>query len=127
MVIFINIIKNEVFINMMDDNVQKYSKLIKRLLKVMKPNGVSEIEFTLEPLSIRDDEKEFYMSVTYVVPDDSEFLVRARDMRASIMNDPRRQWSSELKKTIQDYFDIKVLINSSGIRSESYHNKLKNY
>ena len=42
---------------------EKLTKLIKKMINVIKPNGVLDIEFRLVPLGIRDDE--FYMETTY--------------------------------------------------------------
>ena len=91
---------------------EKLTKLIKKMTNVIKPNGVLDIEFRLVPLG--DDE--FYMEIKYIVPDGSEFL-RSNDMRTS--DDYRDKWNREIKNTIKNYFDVKVIINSSGIRSES--------
>jgi hypothetical protein len=74
----------------------------------------------LEPLGIRDDE--YYMNITYIVPDDSEYL-RSSNMRDS--DNTRIKWNSEIKNSIKNYFNIDVIINSTGIQSESYYIKQK--
>jgi hypothetical protein len=99
---------------------EKLTKLIKKMISVIKPNGVLGITFRLEPLGIRDDE--YYMNITYIVPDDSEYL-RSNNMRNS--DDIRIKWNYEIKNSIKNYFDTDVIINSSGISSESYYNRQK--
>jgi hypothetical protein len=99
----------------------KLTKLIKKMINVIKPNGVLDIEFRLVPLGIRDDE--FYMNVTYVVPDDSPLLKMGKSPRS--FNDIRMGWNNEIKKSIKNYFNTDIIINSSGVSSESYYNKQK--
>lgn len=99
---------------------EKLTKLIKKMTDVIKPNGVLGITFRLEPLGIRDDE--YYMNITYIVPDDSEYL-RSHNMRNS--DDIRIKWNYEIKNSIKNYFNTDVIINSSGISSESYYNRQK--
>jgi hypothetical protein len=97
-------------------------KLINKMIKHIKPNGVSELIYTLEPTD--DTGEEYYMMVTYVVPDDSEFLPKF-NMRNSDFN--RKSWNTEITKTIKDYFDIRVIISNSSIQSESYYKRQKQY
>jgi hypothetical protein len=99
----------------------KLTKLIKKMINVIKPNGVLDIEFRLVPLGIRDDE--FYMEITYIVPDDSPLLNMGNAPRT--FNDIRMGWNNEIKKSIKNYFNTDIIINSSGVSSESYHNKQK--
>jgi hypothetical protein len=99
---------------------EKLTKLIRKMTNVIKPKGVLDIEFHLEPLGIRDDE--YYMNITYIVPDDSEYL-RSSNMRFS--DNKRINWNSEIKNSIKGYFNVDVIINSTGIKSESYYNKQK--
>jgi|688.fasta_scaffold221993_2 hypothetical protein len=99
----------------------KLTKLIKKMINVIKPNGVLDIEFRLVPLGIRDDE--FYMEITYIVPDDSPLLNMGKSPRS--FNDIRMGWNNEIKKSIKNYFNTDIIINSSGVSSESYHNKQK--
>jgi hypothetical protein len=98
-------------------------KLINKMFSVIKPPQVSDIEYSLEPLPIRDGD-EFYMSITYIVPDDSDLLKYSNNIRS---NDIRFNWNKHIKSTIKQYFGVNVIINSTGIRSQSYHNKLKQY
>jgi hypothetical protein len=104
----------------MKPNQKQLEKLINKLVNVIKPNGVLDIEFYLEPI----DDNEYYMNVTYVVPDGSEYL-RANNMRNS--DYVRVMWNRELSSTILNYFDVKVMISSSSIRSKSYNERLKHY
>ena len=98
----------------------KLTKLIKKMINVIKPNGVSDISFRLEPLTIRDDE--YYIHLTYIVPDDSEYLAPS-SMRS--MMDIQTNWNYEIKKSINDYFNTVVFIGSTNMASESYYNSIK--
>jgi hypothetical protein len=104
----------------MKKSEEQLTKLIKKMTNLIKPNGVLGITFRLEPLGIRNDE--YYMNITYIVPDDSEYL-RSHNMRNS--DDIRIKWNYEIKNSIKNYFNTDVIINSSGISSESYHNRQK--
>lgn len=97
------------------------TKLINKMINVIKPNGVSDIKFRLDPMSIRDDE-EYYLSITYIVPDDSEFL-RSVSMRDSDIY--RQKWNDEIRNMIKNYFNTRVIINASGIMSQSYYDNIK--
>ena len=96
--------------------IDKAKQLINKMIEVIKPNGVSNIRFNLQPL----EDNEFYMNITYIVPDDSEFL-RSYNMRNS--DDIRIRWNNEIKNSIKNYFDIRVIINSTSISSQSYYNE----
>jgi hypothetical protein len=98
--------------------IDKAKQLINKMIEVVKPKGVSNIKFNLQPL--KDDE--FYMNITYIVPDDSEYL-RSNNMRNS--DNVRMDWNYEIKNSIKNYFDIRVIINSTSISSQSYYNKQK--
>lgn len=87
--------------------------MIGKMMNIIKPNGVSDMGFVLEPL----DDNEYYMSVTYVVPDGSEFLRRDNMNKTDVYRD---QWNREIKNTIKGYFGVNVIISSSNITSESY-------
>jgi hypothetical protein len=100
----------------MEMSKEELTNAIKKLITVIKPVGVSDITFSLEEMGIRD--KEYYMFVKYIVPDDSDYLKRG-DI------DLRVKWNNEMKKSIKNYFNADVMINSTSISSESYHNKQK--
>jgi hypothetical protein len=99
-------------------------KLIDKMIKHVKPNGVSELIYTLEPTD--DTGEEYYMMVTYVVPDDSKYLKVNPDTQAIPIR-YRYEWNREIQKTIKDYFGINVIINNSGTRSESEYKRRKQY
>jgi hypothetical protein len=103
----------------MSMNQTQLEKMIGKMMNIIKPNGVSDMGFNLEPL----DNNEYYMRVTYVVPDGSEFLRRNNMKKTDVYRD---QWNREIKNTIKSYFGVNVVISSSSIESESYHNRLKN-
>lgn len=101
-------------------NQRQLEKMIGKMINVIKPNGVSFMEFKLDPLDIHGNE--YYMDVEYVVPDDSEFL-RSFNMRDS--DKQRTLWNREIRNSIKNYFDTDVIISNSGISAESYYNRLK--
>ena len=88
------------------------------MMTVIKPNGVSKLYYKLKPID--DISQEYYMTVTYVIPNDS-IILKSRNL----IYQTRTNWNLEIVKTIKNYFDIDVIINSSGIQSESYFNRLK--
>jgi hypothetical protein len=104
----------------MSMNQTQLEKMIGKMFNIIKPNEVSDMGFNLEPL----DNNEYYMRVTYVVPDDSEYL-RSNNMRNS--DYVRSLWNREIKNTIKDYFGVDVVISSSNITSKSYYNRQKHY
>ena len=106
---------------------EQLTNAIKKLTNVIKPNGVLGVTFRLKPLGIRDDE--YYMNITYIVPDDSEYL-RSHNKFTAMRNSNdkgliRIRWNNEIKTAIKNYFNTDVIINSSGISSESYYNRQK--
>jgi hypothetical protein len=92
------------------DDLNKMNRLIKKILSVIKPDGVLEIKFKLEPIS--DDE--YYLSLKYIVPDDSPALNR------KTVDNYIYQWTDPIHKTIQDYLGISVYIKNQGISSKSF-------
>lgn len=95
---------------------ERLTGLIRKMLDIIKPSGVKYIEFDLEE-EISDNE--YYMSIIYIVPEDSEHL-RSVNMRNSDLT--RRYWNYEIQDTIQNYFNVDVVITSSRIRTESWNN-----
>ena len=98
----------------MSMNPKQLKMMIGKMMNVIKPNGVSNMNFHLTPI----DKNEYYLSVTYIVPDGSEFL---GDLKKTDVY--RSRWNREIINTIKNYFDIDVIINSSGVQSESYFNR----
>ena len=99
---------------------ENLEKMITKMVSAVKPNGVSHIEFKLNPI----DKNQYHMSVKYVVPDDSPYLKISTSPRT--FDNIRGEWNSSLSESIENYFNTKVIINSSGIGSESFY-KQKNY
>jgi len=98
----------------MSMNPKQLKMVIGKMMNVIKPNGVSNMNFHLTPIN----KNEYYLGVTYIVPDGSEFL---GDFKKTDYY--RSGWNREIKNTIKNYFDIDVIINSSGVQSESYFNR----
>lgn len=90
-------------------------KNIKRMLSIIKPEGVSMIDFELDPIK----EDEYYLKLTYVVPDDSPY------MKVNRKEDPRPDWNRTILYSIRDYFNTRVIINNTGLTTESYYKQLK--
>ena len=97
---------------------KQLEKLIGKMMNVIKPNGVSNMNFHLTPIN----KNEYYLGVTYIVPDGSEFL---GDFKKTDYY--RSGWNREIKNTVKNYFNVNVIISSSSINSESYHNRQKQY
>ena len=95
-------------------NPKQLKMMIGKMMNIIKPNGVSNMNFHLTPIN----KNEYYLGVTYIVPDGSEFL---GDFKKTDYY--RSGWNREIKNTIKNYFDIDVIINSSGVQSESYFNR----
>ena len=105
----------------MSMNQKQLEELIDKLVNLnsSKPKGVDYVDCVLIPLGIRNDE--YYLNITYVVPDDSPYLTKhltGRQLRA--------EWNESIKGTIYKYLRTNVLINSSSISSESFYNKHMN-
>lgn len=94
-------------------NIDRDNKLIRRYLNISKPSGVSDIEFELRPTG---DESEYYMYITYVVPDGSEYLKLSNERI-------RYEWNSHIQKDIYNFFGLKVMITQTGIRNERFNFK----
>jgi hypothetical protein len=93
-------------------------KMIGKMIKVIKPEGVSDIEFKIRPVDMVGNE--YSMSITYIIPDKSEII------NNQISADKyRSKWNNEIVNNIKDYIGTKVFIGSSGFIRESYHNYLK--
>ena len=83
-------------------NLDRDTKLIRRYLNISKPEGVSKVTFELTPVG---DESEYYMKITYVVPDDSKYL-KVNDKNLIPVR-YRYEWNHHITKDLQDYFGLK--------------------
>ena len=99
-------------------NLDRDTKLIRRYLNISKPEGVLKIAFEITPVG---DENEYYMKITYVVPDDSKYL-KANDKNLIPVR-YRDEWNHHITKDLKDYFGLKVYINQSGTRNENFYNR----
>ena len=97
-------------------NIERDNKLIRRYLNISKPLGVSDIDFDLEPTGDKD---EYYMNITYLVPDGSE-LLKINPFAGGEKS--RYNWNHQISKDVKNYFGLIVIINNSGIRNEKFNN-----
>jgi hypothetical protein len=93
---------------------------IRKMLSVIKPKEVSFVDFDLTPI----DKDEYYMSVTYIIPDDSPLLKVKGNPR--IYDNLRMEWNEEVKKNLKNFFNAKVVITSTGLSSESWYKQQLN-
>lgn len=96
-------------------NLDRDTKLIRKYLNISKPNGVSDIEFNLEPTG---DKGEYYMKILYIVPEDSKYL-KDYNPNTTYVN-YRYEWNSHIQKDIYTFFGLKIIISNSGTRSEKF-------
>ena len=99
-------------------NEKQLRMALVKLMDIILPKEVIDIDYDIEPTDTKD---EYYMSVTYIVPDDSQYL-RSHNMRQSDLF--RMELNDELKRNIWAYLNVRVIINSTGIRSESYNERV---
>lgn len=85
------------------------------MLSIIKPEGVSMIDFELDPIQ----QNEYYLSLIYVVPDDSPY------MKVNRKEDPRHDWNRMILYSIRDYFNTRVIINSTNLTTESFYKQQK--
>lgn len=93
------------------DNISNMKSLIKKIIDIQKPNGVYDVEVSVDPIS----DKEYYVSLVFLVSDDSEFLETYTEgifYNDSKLNEVKRN----IVKTIENYLSIKVYINQFGVR-----------
>jgi hypothetical protein len=100
-------------------NLERDTKLIRRYLNISKPEGVSKVMFELRPTG---DENEYYMDITYIVPEDSQYLQQDKP------NNPRETYVNyryylnyHISKDIKNYFGLEVIINNSGTITEKFN------
>jgi hypothetical protein len=102
----------------MSISLKNIERVLKRLMPILLPEEVVDIDFELEPYRSSTKNNEYYFGITYVLPDDSDYL--------KIDNDPPyKKWNHQIRKTIENTLDIEIIINSTGFRSLSYHLKNK--
>jgi hypothetical protein len=95
--------------------IEQVEKIAKKMFSVIKPEGVIEIDFRFYSYF----KNEFYLSLNYIVPDGSEY------MKISRKEDPRNNWNRVIKKTLESYLDIRVIINNTGLTTESFYKQQK--
>lgn len=95
-----------------------FIKVLPNFIHSLLPDGVVDIEYDIEPI----ENDEYYLDVTFVVPDDSPLLVRKNEL---LMMRERIEMREELKRKILGFFGKRVIINNTGVRAESYHRQHK--
>jgi hypothetical protein len=102
----------------MKEDTNNLTRLINRYIKLHKPNGVSDIKIDIDPLN----KKEYYIRIEYIVPEDSEYLNITKEGNNwwSEFDNYHTYWDDQIKNSIQNMFDIKVYISSSGMKSEKF-------
>lgn len=85
------------------------------MFSIVKPEGVSMIDFELDPIK----QNEYYLSLTYVVPDGSPY------MKVNRVIDPRDDWNRAIINSIRGYFDIRVITSSTALTTESQYKRQK--
>jgi hypothetical protein len=91
-------------------------KNIKKMLSVIKPEGVIMVDFTLSEI----DKNEYYVGFDYIVPNDSEYL--GKHLTGTQIRD---EWNNQLLKTIEGYFSTNLILNSSSTMSEKFYKQQK--
>ena len=84
------------------DKSDKINRLIGKLISIIRPKGVLDISYDLE-VSGDSDSPNYYLTLKYVVPDDSDALkIKNTDWY-------RLVWNTEIQNMIKDYIGIKVI------------------
>jgi hypothetical protein len=97
--------------NYKSTNIERDTKLIKRYLDISKPSGVKDIKFKLRPTGDKD---EYYMSITYILPDGSEYLNLSKEHI-------RYEWNTQIVKDVRNYFGLLLIISNTSIRNEKFN------
>jgi hypothetical protein len=97
--------------NYKSTNIERDTKLIKRYLDISKPSGVNDIKFKLRPTGDKD---EYYMSITYILPDGSEYLNLSKEHI-------RYEWNTQIVKDVRNYFGLLLIISNTSIRNEKFN------
>jgi hypothetical protein len=101
---------------------EQIERAINKMINVIKLNDVLSVDIKVYHLDL-GVKYDYYLNITYVVPDDSEFL-RSSNMRYSDYN--KMTWNKEILDNLKNYMGIDTLINSSVVMSESNYQKMKN-
>jgi hypothetical protein len=101
---------------------EQIERAINKMINVIKLNDVLSVDIKVYHLGL-GVKYDYYLNITYVVPDDSEFL-RSSNMRYSDYN--KMKWNKEILDNLKNYLGIDTLINSSVVVSESNYQKMKN-
>jgi hypothetical protein len=101
---------------------EQIERAINKMINVIKLNDVLSVDIKVYHLAL-GVKYDYYLNITYVVPDDSEFL-RSSNMRYSDYN--KMTWNKEILDNLRNYLGIDTLINSSVVVSESNYQKMKN-
>ena len=100
---------------------EQIERAINKMINVIKLNDVLSVDIKVYHLDL-GVKYDYYLNITYVVPDDSEFL-RSSNMRYSDYN--KMRWNKEILDNLKNYMGIDTLINSSVVMSESNYQKMK--
>jgi len=95
---------------------KRLTKLVNDIVNSSKPSEVVKIDTKLFHIS----KNEFYLDVTYVLPDDNG-LMSIHNMH--ILENLKLGWNVAITKTLKGFLNIEVIINNTGVTSESYYNK----
>lgn len=91
-----------------------YNRLNK-LIPLIKPDGVLDITFKIEQF----DDNRFHCNITFIVPDDSEYLKMTRSI------DKRIEWSREITDKAWLFLNIRLIPSSTSISSKSHIERQK--
>ena len=100
---------------------EQIERAINKMINVIKLNDVLSVDIKVYHLDL-GVKYDYQLNITYVVPDDSEFL-RSSNMRYSDYN--KMTWNKEILDNLKNYMGIDTLINSSVVMSESNYQKMK--
>lgn len=92
-------------------------RIVKSLIDTKMPEGVVNVGFRLTEFETVSDT--YYLSLIYVVPDNSEFLNSTR----SFINSQLSIWNKSIINSIESFLDIRIIKENSSIYSISEYNK----
>jgi len=99
----------------MNKKEQEIYNRITKLGKLIKPDGVLDIKFKIREF----DDNRFHCDITYIVPDDSEYLNISNSMNQRLV------WSREITEKVWLFLNVRLIPSSTSISSESYMNRQK--